>query len=393
MRRCVFFASRESAMSLNKLIYFDQAATSYPKPRTVLRAVARGLRTAGNPGRSGHRSSVAAALAVYGVREALCDFFGAPHPEGVVFTQNATHAINMGILALLGEDTSPTAPHVLYSDLEHNAVVRPLYHLARQGRVTAEEYPSAEGARGIKVRLRPETRLIVATHASNVCGRVLPITEIGALAKERGIPLLVDASQSAGHIPISMMHMGIDVLCIPAHKGLYGPLGAGAAIFARPKAIYPPFLLGGSGTHSLSYEMPKDLPEHFEAGSLPLPAILGLGAALSYCKKRGVEEMGAQLLRLEEQLSLLLSDIPQITLRMPEAHGSGILSFTHARLSPTQVAEQLDHCGIAVRAGLHCAPVAHRTLGTLRLGTVRVGLGHTNTIKECERFARTLRNL
>ncbi len=380
-------------MAWNKLIYLDQAATSYPKPAAVLRAVAGGLRQAGNPGRSGHRHSVRAALAAYEVREALCRFFDAPSPEGVVFTMNATHAINLAIHALLGEGKENGTPHLLYSDMEHNAVVRPLYRLAKEGRASVEEYPSAEGVVGVRARLRPETRLIVATHASNVCGRVLPIAEIGALAKKKGIPFLVDASQSAGHIPISMQKMGIDALCIPAHKGLYGPLGAGAAIFARPRAEYPPFLMGGSGSHSLSYDMPPHLPERFEAGSLSLPAILGLGAAVTYCERRGVEEMGAHVAELEERLTCLLSDMPDVTLRLPEEHGSGILSFTHARLSPEAVAAQLDACGIAVRAGLHCAPVAHRTLGTVRFGTVRLGLGHTNTKKECERLARTLKEM
>ena len=380
-------------MCFGKTIYFDQAATSYPKPASVIKAVKEGLLMAGNPGRSGHRASVAAALSVYRVREALCRFFDAPSPEGVVFTQNATHAINLGIHAVLGEDASPSPPHVLYSDMEHNAVVRPLYHLAREGRILAEEYPSAEGALGIKARIRPETRLIVATHASNICGRVLPIGEIGALAKKKGIPFLVDASQSAGHVLISMKAMGIDVLCVPAHKGLYGPLGAGAVIFSDTKREYPPFMLGGSGVHSLSYEMPRELPEHFEAGSLSLPAILGFGAAVAYCEKRGVTEMAEKISHLEGRLSLLLSEMPFISLSLPKEHGSGILSFTHTRLTPTQVAEGLDAKGIAVRAGLHCAPVAHRTLGTLRFGTVRVGLGHTNTEKECERFARTLREL
>lgn len=380
-------------MFFGKDIYFDQAATSYPKPRSVIRAVRDGLRTGGNPGRSGHRLSVRAALAVYEVREALCTFFDAPFPEGVVFTQNATHAINLGIHALLGDGSSSFTPHVLYSDMEHNAVVRPLYHLVKEGRIIAEEYPSADGARGVKARLRPETRLIVATHASNICGRVLPITEIGAVAKKAGVRFLVDASQSAGHLPLSVKQMGIDVLCLPAHKGLYGPLGVGTAIFAAPRDSYPPFLLGGSGVNSLSSEMPAVLPERFEAGSLSLPAILGFGAAISYCDKIGVEEMRHRVSLLEARLALLLSETAGITVTLPKEHGSGILSFTSARLTPERLAERLDGHGIAVRAGLHCAPVAHRTLGTVHFGTVRVGLGHTNTVKECERFARTLKDI
>lgn len=379
-------------MLFGKTIYFDQAATSFPKPRCVLEAVEKGLRMGGNPGRSGHRQSVEAALAVYRVREALCSFFDAPSPEGVVFTSNATHAINLGLRALLGDGNTSYTPHVLYSDLEHNAVVRPLYHLAKEGRILAEEYPSAEGARGVGARIRPETRLIVSLHASNICGRVLPIGEIGALAKRKGIPFLVDASQSAGHIPISIREMGIDVLCLPAHKGLYGPMGAGAVIFADKEREYPPFLLGGSGAASLSTEMPRALPEHFEAGSLPLPAILGLGAALSYCQGRGVEEMGHRVLLLEERLTEVLSSVEGIQLFLPEEHGSGVLSFTPKGILPEQLAEVLDGHGIAVRAGLHCAPVAHRTLGSIPFGTVRIGVGHTNTKKECERFARTLKD-
>ncbi|MBO5652608.1 MAG: aminotransferase class V-fold PLP-dependent enzyme, partial [Clostridia bacterium] len=293
----------------------------------------------------------------------------------------------------LGDGSVAFTPHVLYSDLEHNAVVRPLYHLAKEGRILAEEYPSAEGARGVKARIRPETKLIVALHASNVCGRVLPIGEIGRLAKQMGIPFLVDASQSAGHLPISMKEMGIDVLCLPAHKGLYGPMGAGAAIFSDLKKEYPPFLFGGSGVASLSSDMPSRLPERLEAGSLPFPSLLGLGAAIRYCQSRGVEEMAYHVRRLEERLADRLSSLPDVKLLLPEEHGSGVLSFTHRHLRNEQIAEALNRHGIAVRAGLHCAPVAHRSLGSAPFGTVRIGLGYTNTEKECERFARTLKSI
>ncbi len=390
---CAIFAWQVFLMIYAKTIYFDHAATSYPKPRAVKRAVAKGVSLGGNPGRSGHRMAVSASAAVYAARETVSAFFGAPSPLGVVFTQNATSAINTALFSLLGEEKGGALPHVLYSDMEHNAVIRPLYHLARAGKCLAEEYPSAEGALAVKARIRPETKLIIATHASNVCGRVLPIAEIGKLAKKAGILFLVDASQSAGHIPISMAAMHIDILCVPSHKGLLGPLGAGAVIFADTAKEYAPFLLGGSGVGSLSPYMPKALPEHFEAGSLSVPAILGMQAGMQYCLKEGVEEIGYRTALLEERLRLLLSDIAGITLYLPKEAGSGIISFNHDRFPAEDLAARLDAANIAVRAGLHCAPVAHKTLGTARYGTVRIGLGYNNTKKECERFAHTLREV
>jgi len=375
-------------MNYHDLIYFDQAATSYPKPTCVHEAIAEALeRYGGNPGRSGHRLSVDAAERVFTVREQLCRFFDAPAPERVVFTKNATEALNLAICSVLQE-----GDHALCSDMEHNAVLRPLFHLKSIGRIDYSVFhamPFSEEA--LFSMLRKNTRALILNHASNVCGRVHDAKKIGAFCKKHGILFILDASQSAGHIPISMREMNIDILCAPAHKGLYGIMGAGFVIF-KTQERFPAFLHGGSGVHSFSPEMPEELPERYEAGSLSVPAILALGASLAEIEKKGVAEIGAYIQKLERFLKERLLENKTIHLYEKDAHGSGILSFTHAKYSPSELAERLDRENVAVRSGYHCAPLAHRTIGSDKCGTVRIGLGVSNTLEECERFLEILEN-
>ena len=380
-----------SAMSSYELIYFDQAATSYPKSQAVKESVLRSLTTGvGNPGRSAHKEAKDAAEAVYEARCAVCRFFGATDESRVVFTQNATTALNMAIHAICA-----SGGHVLCSDIEHNAVLRPLAYLAREGKIRFDIFPS----RGITADLleryvRADTCAIVTTHASNVCGRVLPLEIIGDFCRKRSILFIVDASQSAGHLPIDVQRMKIDILCAPAHKGLYGILGAGFAIFETQREL-PPLLHGGSGTESFSPYMPKALPERFEAGSLSVPAITALGTSLKEIEAVGVKTIAAHIASIEKYLRQELASFPALSLS--KESGCGILSLTHERFSPSRMADALDEVGVATRAGYHCAPLAHKTLGTDKTGSLRLSLGATNTKAECaafcERFSAVLKKL
>lgn len=362
------------------------AATSYPKPPAVFSALCRALTEAGgNPGRSGHRLSLAAAEEIYACRLALASLFDAPNAEGVIFTQNATAALNLAIAC-----ATEKGGHVLISDMEHNAVFRPVYRLWEEGKINYSVYPTGEDpVAAVRAGLRRDTILVIANHASNICGRVLPIGEIGALCREKGVCFLVDASQSAGHIPLSVREMKIDILCAPAHKGLYGIQGAGFALFAEEKP-YPPFLSGGSGSFSRSPHMPKEYPEHFEAGTLPTPAIFALKAGAEEVAQRGVANIYAHTLALSALLRTELEKMPGVRLLLPREAGSGILSFLAEDFAPEEMAAELDRAAVCVRAGLHCAPLAHRALGTEKSGTVRVSFGMTNTEEECLAFCRRL---
>lgn len=355
--------------------YFDHAATSYPKPKSVTKALKRALlEEGGNPGRSGHTLSLRAAERVYSARETIADFFGLRDARGVVFVKNATEGLNLAVHVL-----AEKGGHVLCDDMAHNALLRPLYALEKAGRITLSFF--SPGAKVLP--FREDTVLLCATHASNICSRICDAERLGRLCKERGIFYLLDASQSAGHIPLSCEKIGADAVCLPAHKGLYGIMGAGALLFSHPDAEYPSFLTGGSGSHSLSHEMPRELPEHFEAGTLPLPAIAAFEAGVKWVKEIGLDAIYTQIWEMEKKLREGLGNMKSITLH-GEGAGGGILSFTHAAIPPERVAALLDGYGFAVRAGLHCAPLAHQTLGTEKSGTVRISLGYTNTSKSCD---------
>lgn len=368
-----------------KGIYLDHAATSYPKPKAVLQAISRALsEEGGNPGRSAHALSLRAAERVSSARESIASFFGLRDESGVVFTKNATEALNLAVHALTAK-----GGHVLSDDMAHNALLRPLYALADKGKISLSLFSAKEAPEVLASRFREDTVLVCATHASNICSHVCDAVGIGALCKARGVAFLLDASQSAGHIPVDCEAIGADAVCVPAHKGCLGIMGAGAVLFSHPKMEYPPFLTGGSGAHSRERGMPRELPEHFEAGTLPLPAIAAFEAGVRWVQKVGVFEIGHKIKRLESILKEGLGNERGITL-YGDSVGGGILSFAHRSLSPNVLAERLSVDGICARAGLHCAPLAHKTLGTPETGAVRVSLGYSNTEKECERFLSAL---
>jgi len=375
------------------LIYFDNAATTYPKPRSVPCAVYASFRRYGaNPGRAGHDLSLATAEQVYFCRKALAEMFGAPDADHVVFTLNCTYALNMAIKGLI----SP-GDHVVTSELEHNAVMRPLEELRRRGKITYTKArvhignPAATVAE-FERAIRPETRLIVCTHVSNVFGVVLPVEQIGALAARRGLCFVVDCAQSAGVLPVDLKRLRADCLCMPGHKGLYGPMGTGVLICsgARPMRT---IIEGGTGSLSKSLDQPDLLPDRFEGGTINVPGIAGLRAGAAFVRATGVEEIHRHEEAVAGEIYAGLSEMKGIKLYTP-APRAGIIapvfSFNVDGLGSEQTAALLNEAGIAVRAGLHCAPCAHRAFHTLETGTVRVSPGAFNTQRDAARLIKSV---
>lgn len=372
------------------MIYLDNAATTFPKPRTVIREVVSAMSEyGGNPGRGGHALSLAAAKKVFECRCELSDLFGVGDPSRIIFTQNTTHALNLVIKGILKK-----GDHVIISDLEHNSVLRPIYKMAKEGLVEYSILSSGvlEEGRDSSLILaelarlvRPNTRLVVATHHSNICSETLPIADIGALCKRLGILFAVDAAQSAGVLPIDMEKMNIDALCVPSHKGLYGPQGSGFAALREGLSIST-LTEGGSGTNSLDGNMPDASPERYEAGTLATPVIAGLSAGVKFIKKLGLDELRfseAELFCLAREK---LMNIRGVKLIAPHHVGS-VLLFKKEGLSPEELAAHLDSEGICTRAGYHCAPLAHKALGTLDEGALRVSFGIFNTRSDVDSLA------
>lgn len=374
------------------MIYFDNAATSFPKPPEVQEAVLRALGEWGNPGRGSHKMAIKAAEGVYAAREALASFFDCPDPLRVVLTPGATHSINLAIKGLLRP-----GDHAVCSNLEHNAVYRPLERLAREGKITYDRFAAydperalseEEICRNLAAKLRKNTRLVICTHASNICSCALPLEAMGRLLRARGIFLCVDGAQSAGRLPISLERMKIDALCLPGHKGLFGPAGCGALLLGE-NCLPMPLLEGGSGYRSFSPDMPEESPERYEAGTLPTPAIAGLMAGLNFVEKVGISEIEAHETALAERLKERLSSVPDVKIYAPERKGS-ILLFSSGRYPASAIGEELDRRGFCVRTGFHCAALAHKTLKTPETGAVRVSTGFFNTRREIDALADAL---
>lgn len=356
------------------MIYLDNAATSYPKPQLVSMAIMNAIKKFGaNPGRSGHKMSIDSAFEIYECRKDIADFFSAPGPECVMFTLNCTHAINMVLKGLL-----KPGDHVVISSLEHNAVTRPLKALEHQGITFTEArvYPGDNESTLSSFRnaINSKTTLIACTHASNVWGIRLPISRICALAHEYGIPMLVDAAQSAGHIPIDLSETHIDYLCLAGHKGLYGPMGTGVLITSLGDTLST-IIEGGTGTNSESYLQTEVTPEKFESGTPNVIGISGLHAGIKFLKTKKVSNIARHEHQIINYLYENLVDIKHVELYMgkpvPE-HFVPLLSFNISGLSSENVAAILNDRGIYVRPGLHCAPSAHRFCNTLDRGAVRI---------------------
>lgn len=372
------------------MIYLDNAATTGRKPPEVLRAVNLALQHySANPGRSGHKASQDVSTAVYRVREELSEFFSSDGPETVVFTQNCTHSINTVLKGVLQK-----GDHAVVSSLEHNAVMRPLYKMGIPYTRARVETDQERTLQNFAESIRPNTRLIFCTAASNVLGTRLPIEKIGKLCRQKGILFGVDAAQTAGVVPINMQRDGIDYLCIAPHKGLYAPMGIGILIARKP--IFNTLLEGGTGTESFSEKQPQMLPERLESGTVNVPAIFGIGGGLKFVKAQGVEKIARHETALLQGLYDGLAAMPNVRLYTPRPEletSAPVLSFTVNGFSSGEVADYLSRNSVAVRAGFHCAPTAHRQIGTEEEGTVRVSPAVFNRSYEIDKLLSLLKNI
>ncbi|MBQ8577557.1 MAG: aminotransferase class V-fold PLP-dependent enzyme [Clostridia bacterium] len=388
----------------NALIYLDHAATSWPKPACVGRAILTTMTDAGgNPGRSAHPLSMRAAETVFSAREHTAEFFGVPEPENVLFYPNATWAINTVLHSFGVKRSDGRIPRILVSGMEHNAVVRPLYDMEMRGEVMWDVYPVFRGAQGmlseeeilseIRRRITRDTALVCACHVSNVCGAALPIGKIGGLCRARGIPFLVDASQSAGMYDIHVERDNIDYLCTAGHKALLGPQGSGLLLLGGNAPVPRSLVQGGNGVASLSPAMPDFLPEALEAGTLAAPIIAGLDAGIRYLSAVGLDTVRGETHRLYERMREMLLSLDGVTLYQSALPRGTALSFGVRGMSCMRVSEALGRDGICTRAGFHCAPFAHRAFGTENDGTVRVSVGWGNTMRDAEIFYRAMKRI
>lgn len=376
------------------MIYLDNSATSYPKPLAVRQAVAKALTEYGaNPGRSGYAMSVRTTQAVYECRQAAAEFFGARGPQCVIFTPSCTQSINMVLHGMLRP-----GDHVVVSDMEHNAVMRPLAALGEKGiaYTAAAMTPGDSDAtlEAFRRAMRPNTRLVVCTQASNVFGIRVPVERIAALCHQYGAKICVDCAQSAGLVPIHMEESGIDYLCCAGHKGLYGLMGTGLLILRDPEEPLEPLIRGGTGSQSRSLVQPDDPPERYESGTVNVPGILALRAGIDFVRRRGPENLWREETAKAAQLYDRLARMPQVQLytgrpQLPDS--LPVLSFNIRGMDSEAVGEALARHGIAVRSGLHCAPTAHEKMGDG--GAVRVSPGVFTTEREIETAAAVIRAL
>jgi len=365
------------------MIYLDNAATSHPKPEQVYEAVDHALRhVSANPGRSGHAMSIEADRLIYNAREDVARLFGIRHPERIIFTPNATAALNLAIKGLVRP-----GGHCITTAMEHNSVTRPLRFLAGIGaqfdKVTVSPAGVLDPA-DVAGAIKENTKLVAITHASNVIGTVTPVREITSLAHERGVPVLLDAAQTAGAMPIDVEEMGIDLIACPGHKCLFGPQGTGF-LYISPSIDLRPILFGGTGSRSDLELMPDFLPDRYEAGTLNTPGIAGLAAGARFIMEKGIENIRAHEISLIGRLIEGLAGIPGVRVygvTGPDLRAS-VVSFNIEGVDPAEVGNRLDaEFDIAVRVGIHCAPDAHKTMGSFPGGAVRMSPGYFNTLAE-----------
>ena len=399
------------------MIYLDNAATSCPKPREVVRAVEQALSdVCANPSRGAYELSLQASRTLLHSRRAVAGLFGIADESRVVFTLNATYALNLALKGILGpSDVFGTGrgagddhagrttagdhrPHVVTSSVEHNAVARPLAALESRGVEVTRVHCAPDGTTDpgdILAAVRPHTRLVALTHASNVLGTLLPIAEVGPALKEWGVPLLVDSAQTAGCFPIDVEAMGISLLAISGHKGLLGPQGVGA-LYIAPGVSLDTLVEGGTGSRSESLEQPVECPDRYEAGTRNTPGIAGLAAGIEILVREGVVAHGARQLAMARRLRERLEEVEGIRLYGPgvDVASAPIVSLAVDGMASADVAHILDReFHIAVRAGLHCAPEAHRVAGTLETGLVRLSVGHATTWSEIDSAIEALTDI
>ncbi|MDD4164373.1 MAG: aminotransferase class V-fold PLP-dependent enzyme [Eubacteriales bacterium] len=368
------------------MYYFDNAATGFPKSEYVFNAMKEAFYESGNAGRSGHDAAIKGSLILYNCRKKSGDLFGC-EPEQVVLTKNATEALNLAIKGVITKKTVKKG-EVLISSLEHNSVLRPVLSLCSSDKMTKKQfevdlYDDDKTVENFEKALGKKTVLAVVTHASNVCGRILPVKRLISLAKENDTVFILDASQTAGHFPFTIEELGADIICIPGHKGLYGPMGTGLMIVSpKSKLSFRTIMEGGSGTGSLDYGMPKLLPERLEYGTQNNCGFAGLTASIEelvfpvhLCK---LFEYLLEKMRARENILLFGEPKDNTYDYVP------VLLFNKKNALCEELAAYLNEKGISVRAGYHCAPLAHNALGTIKTGGVRISLGRSNTSEDID---------
>lgn len=365
------------------MIYLDNAATTFQKPPEVYAAVLDAMRRCANPGRGSYRASAKAEQTVFQTRSLAAELFDCD-VEQVCFTANATEGLNIAIRSVAGKGS-----RVLISGLEHNAVTRPLHAVgAEVVPVFAELFSKKAWIKAFAEALQQRVDAVVCTQVSNVFGMILPIEEIAGLCRQRGVPLIVDASQSAGSLPVSLRRWGASYIAMPGHKGLYGPQGTGILICGE---LPEPIRFGGTGSVSESPEMPAFLPDRLEAGTLNVPGIAGLGAGLRYLHRQNVEQIFRRQQSMVRASAEKLRELGGEPFYGPDQ--AGVLSFTISGLDPEDVCAYYSRNDVCLRAGLHCAPLAHRTVGTFPMGTVRMSLSSFTRMEDLERFYDLTRRL
>ena len=377
-------------------IYFDQAATSYPKPKSVVEAMVHFMSEVGvNVGRGSYREAYTADSVVYETRELLKTLFNASDSKNVIFTANITQSLNMVLKGYL-----KPGDHVLVSAMEHNAVMRPLIQLKANG-VSFDRIPcTSEGElilESIEGLIKDNTKAIIMTHASNVCGTMMPIEEVGKLCEKHRLKFIVDAAQTAGVIDIDMKAMHIDALTFTGHKSLLGPQGIGGFLLTDEMAIsIEPYIAGGTGSYSHTEDMPSQLPDKFEVGTLNTPGVYGLNAALKYLMEIGLNEIRNKEMALTQMFLEGLKRFPNVTVigKQETFNRTAVVSIQIEGIDIAHVAYLLDkEYHIMTRVGLHCAPHAHKTLGTYPIGTLRFSFGHLNTPDEIQTCLEALETI
>ena len=372
------------------MIYLDSAATTFQKPPSVARAMVEALNTMSSPGRGGHPLAMQAAETAFRCRSELAELFHVRSPEQVVLTMNATHALNIAIKSLV-----PPGGSAVISGYEHNAVTRPLAALGAKVSVADGPLFRPEAVtEAFEALVHPGVDAVICSHVSNVFGFVQPVEAVAAICRRQGVPLMIDASQSAGILPLDLEALGAAYIAMPGHKGLYGPQGTGVLLCGRD-AKPKPLMEGGTGSISLSQDMPDFLPDRLEAGTHNMPGIAGLLAGVEFVRRQGTEAILRREHDLTRRTAEGLAGLPGVEVfALPEgAAQAGVLSFRIPGRDAEAVGEALAERGIAVRAGLHCAPLAHRTAGTLDTGTVRVSFSTFNTLREADTLVQAVEDI
>ena len=372
------------------MIYFDNAATSLPKPQTVYKAVEAAMLTCGNPGRSGHKASLHADRIVYDCRESIADLFGLPEPERVIFTQNATHALNIAIKSQLHD-----GGHAVISGYEHNSVARPL-QMMKNVTFTVVHTPLFDCDKAfeeIAAAVKPDTKCIISTHVSNVFGFILPLERLDRFCGQKGIKLIIDASQSAGILPIDIKTLpNTSFICMPGHKALYGPQGTGILLCGNTDSITS-IMEGGTGSESSNLNQPDMLPDMLESGTLNVCGIAGLLAGVKYVSEKGLRNIYENEESLCQRLVSGLYHIDGLKVFYDKKHHCGPVSIVSTKMPSEELCFLLGEKGFCLRGGLHCSPLAHISAGTQKEGTARISFSVFSTEKEVDSFLEEIRKL